>query len=234
MAENRENRPGHAGALREAYVDAESLDARAASWLEAIEPYTRRPFSEQPKTGRPTLLVMDMQRFFLEESAPAFLPAGAAVLPRVRELVESFRERRLPVIFTRHVDRSKDRSSPMVRWWSHGLAPDDPLAELTPGLRSDLYGTVLVKQQYSAFCGTRLEMLLRRFRASQVVVTGVMTHLCCESTARDAFMRGFEVLFVVDATATLNEVLHLSSIRGRSHGFAVPALTRSVICGLTR
>ena len=56
-----------------------------------------------------------------------------------------------------------------------------------------------------------------------------MTHLCCESTARDAFMHDHEVLFVVDATATDDEELHLGSLRALADGFAVLATTREVM-----
>ena len=56
-----------------------------------------------------------------------------------------------------------------------------------------------------------------------------MTHLCCESTARAAFMKDFEVYFVVDATATQYEELHLSSLRTLSDGFAVPVTTDHVL-----
>ena len=61
------------------------------------------------------------------------------------------------------------------------------------------------------------------------MICGVMTHLCCETTARDAFMRGFDVYFVMDATATCNEELHLSSLLTLSHGFAVMVETEEVL-----
>jgi bifunctional isochorismate lyase / aryl carrier protein len=51
-----------------------------------------------------------------------------------------------------------------------------------------------------------------------------MTHLCCETTARSAFMRGFEVFFTMDGTATYNEQLHRASLLTLSHGFALPVL----------
>ena len=46
-----------------------------------------------------------------------------------------------------------------------------------------------------------------------------MSHLCCETTSRDAFMKDFEVFFVVDANATYTEELHLGTLRAISHGF---------------
>jgi isochorismate hydrolase len=79
-----------------------------------------------------------------------------------------------------------------------------------------------------------MESALRAWGSTCVVVAGVMTHLCCESTARDAFMRGFDVVVAADGTATLNEALHVASLRGLSHGFAVPARVSELMEGLAR
>jgi len=59
-----------------------------------------------------------------------------------------------------------------------------------------------------------------------------MTHLCCESSARSAFMRGFEVLFTIDGTATYREDFHRAAILNLAHGFAHPVLTGEIIKGL--
>ena len=93
----------------------------------------------------------------------------------------------------------------MSPWW-HGdlIRPEDPLSEVSP--RFDVSkGKVVEKSRYDAFYQTQLEEALRGQKISQVVICGVMTHLCCETTARSAFMRGFEVFFTVDGTATQNE-----------------------------
>jgi isochorismate hydrolase len=80
------------------------------------------------------------------------------------------------------------------------------------------------KAQYDAFLNTDLEDTLHKLDITQVIISGVMTHLCCETTARSAFMRGFEVFFTVDGTATYNEELHRASLLTLSHGFAIPVL----------
>ena len=81
---------------------------------------------------------------------------------------------------------------------------------------------VIEKTQYDAFYSTKLEEVLCEQGVSQLVVTGVMAHLCVESTVRSAFVRGFEVFVPVDSIATYNMELHTGSLRGLSHGFAVP------------
>jgi isochorismate hydrolase len=200
--------------------------------MKQLEPLTRHPFTRDFLGARPMLVVLDMQRFFIDEDSPASLPAGRAILPRVQEMVEAFRALRRPVVFTCHEDRPRDTRGPMARWWGRLLLPDDTLTGLHPDLACGPGETLLVKHHYSAFFETRLEVLMRRLGVETCVIVGVMTHLCCESTARDAFMRGFNVVAVVDGMATLNEDLHLAALKSLVHGFAAPALTREVILGL--
>src|SRR4030042_1513571 len=81
-------------------------------------------------------------------------------------------------------------------------------------------GTLIQKSQYDAFYHTQLNELLHTSGVTQVVLCGVMTHLCCETTARSAFMHGFEVFFPVDGTATYNLAYHRASLLNLAHGFA--------------
>jgi isochorismate hydrolase len=56
-----------------------------------------------------------------------------------------------------------------------------------------------------------------------------MTHLCCETTARSAFMRGLQVFIAVDGTATYSEAFHRASLLNLSHGFALPVLVDEIL-----
>ncbi len=88
---------------------------------------------------------------------------------------------------------------------------------------------MVIKSQYDAFYKTNLLQLLKKDKVKQLVITGVMTNLCCETTARSAFIRGLEVFFVVDATATQNELMHRATVINLSYGFAVPVLSKDLI-----
>jgi isochorismate hydrolase len=85
------------------------------------------------------------------------------------------------------------------------------------------------KTRYDAFFDTPLESLLNEEEIHQVVIGGLMTHLCCETTARSAFMRGFEVFFLVDGTATYTEDFHRASLLNLAHGFATPILVAEIL-----
>jgi isochorismate hydrolase len=122
-----------------------------------------------------------------------------------------------------------EKSGIMDRWWNDALRNEDPQSEITVELLPLENDLIVRKTRYSAFIGTDLEEFLMIKMAKSVVICGVMTHLCCESTAREAFMKDFEVYFVVDGTAAQNEELHLSSLRTLSNGFAIPVTTSEII-----
>ena len=76
------------------------------------------------------------------------------------------------------------------------------------------------KNTYSAFHGTDLENKLRDLNITDLIIGGVMTNLCCETSARDAFVRDFRVFFLADGTSTISEDFHLSTLKNLGYGFA--------------
>ena len=75
--------------------------------------------------------------------------------------------------------------------------------------------------------------MLRDNGVRRIVISGVMTHLCCETTARSAFVRGFEVFFTVDGTASYTADFHRASLLNLAHGFAVPVLVSEILAALS-
>jgi bifunctional isochorismate lyase/aryl carrier protein len=61
-----------------------------------------------------------------------------------------------------------------------------------------------------------------------------MTNICCETTARSAFVRGFEVFFAIDGTATYSEEHHLATIMNFSYGFVIPILLDELFSVLSK
>ena len=62
-----------------------------------------------------------------------------------------------------------------------------------------------------------------------LVIGGVMTHLCCETTARSGFVKGYQIFFPVDTTATYNPNFHTATLRNLSHGFSVITTSEKLI-----
>lgn len=119
----------------------------------------------------------------------------------------------------------------MAVWWRELLSADNPLSRIDPRLEIK-NGITISKTRYDAFLDSPLEKLLREMNVRQLVICGVMTHLCCETTARSAFMRGFQVFFPVDGTATYNEAFHRASLLNLAHGFATPVLVQDILTSL--
>jgi len=210
---------------KEKYFTSESIGEKARDMLRDVSEIRKR-HSPAVSPADSALLVLDMQRYFLAEDSHAFIPAAAAILPGVARLIDSYSRRNLPIIFTRHLNTEADAGMMSV-WWNDLIEPGTPLSWIVPELNGDR-GEVIKKTQYDAFHGTDLERRLRDRGVRQVVICGVMTHLCCETTARAAFVRGFEVILAIDGTATYNEPLHRATLWHAAHGFAVPLLVEEI------
>lgn len=215
---------------KERYVTLETLPQQRRDWIEALGPYGRhRPL---PDLEQAALLVVDMQRFFADPSSHAVLPALPAILPGVLALARAFARAGRPVVLTRH--GSPDPSGPnlMHSFWRDTLVPGETRHRLLPELEALPAARILDKERYSAFAGTGLADELRARGCKSVVVCGVMTHLCVESTVRDAFMSDLLPVVPVDGCASVDETLHLGSLRAMAHGFAVPCTTLQLLQAL--
>lgn len=192
-----------------------------------IRQYKKSPFPFSYKDS--ALLVIDMQKYFLDELSHAYLPMAEAIVPKIMSLVKSYRARNLPIIFTRHALKKGENPGIMQRWWKDVIRDENKSSQIIDELKPFTRKGILRKTRYSAFWKTNLEKTLRTKKVKQLVITGVLTHLCCETTARDAFLRDFEVFFVIDGTATDNMDLHLSSLKTLSDGFAIPVTTKDIL-----
>lgn len=167
--------------------------------------------------GDSALLVMDMQNYFTDETSHAYVPAVESVFNPINKMLNLFRENGKEIIFTRHLN-TEENAGMLSRWWSD-VIKEGYMSYITDKLEIK-ESKVIVKTQYDAFYRTELENYLISRGIKKLIITGVLTHLCCETTARSAFVRGFEVFFPIDCTATYDETFHLATLRNLSHGFA--------------
>ncbi|PKA55032.1 hypothetical protein AXF42_Ash003669 [Apostasia shenzhenica] len=167
----------------------------------------------KPNPNSAALLVIDMQNYFSSMAEP--------ILPALRSTVDLCRAAGIPILYTRHRHRSPEDYGMLGEWWNGDLILDGtPGAELLSDIGRRDGDRVVEKCTYSAFEGTGLEETLRAIGVAEVIVTGVMTNLCCETTARDAFVKGFRVFFSTDATATSSRDLHEATLMNMAYGFA--------------
>lgn len=173
------------------------------------------------------LLVLDMQDYFISPESHAFIPSVPDLIPIILELAEEFEMHDLPVIYTRHLN-TKENARMMGRWWKDTITRENPLSEIH-NIFDTSWAGVIEKPQYDAFYNTGLDKLLQQLDVKTVVITGVMTNLCCETTARSAFVRGYRVLMPVNGTATMNMDLHRATTANLAHGFSKPVSVSSII-----
>ncbi|HMK92598.1 MAG TPA: isochorismatase family cysteine hydrolase [Thermoleophilia bacterium] len=150
------------------------------------------------------LLVIDVQREYFDPDGPAYVEHARDIVANVNRLVDAFRAEDLPLVFVRHAHPPDGSDAGRMGDFS---APDEedsfvegtPRVEFIPELHVEPGDVVVTKRRYSAFLGTDLEAVLRTARVRAVVICGLMTSFCCETTARDAHGRDYEVLFAADA-----------------------------------
>jgi bifunctional isochorismate lyase/aryl carrier protein len=213
--------------LKEKYYSLKTIEQQASRFAEGLAMFREKHKVATLKPKKAALLIIDMQDFFLNEKSHAFIPSMPAIIPKLKNLQDKFLTNNLPVFHTKHGNTTENIGQ-MLNWWGSFLAEDDPLSEIVAELKDTKVPTI-PKTQNDAFWQSDLEQRLKEKKdIKQVIIGGVMTHLCCESTARAAFTRGYEVFFLVDGTATYNKQFHFASLLNLAHGFAVQILNAEV------
>jgi isochorismate hydrolase len=194
--------------------------AEAPGLLEEIAPYNVHEMELNAPAA--ALLVVDMQNAFIHPDGPIYLPAGAAIVDKVAAVADAFRAAGRPVFYTRHAEDPAGGNAGMMALWWDDSSPKEGTWEsaIFEGLAPQPGDVVIPKIRYDAFVATDLEQRLRQTGVKDLAITGVMTNLCCESTARDAFMRDFRVFFAADGTAAPSLEFHRSSLLNLAYGFA--------------
>lgn len=211
--------------VRENYM----TENKISIWHNELERFIKHRELKPEDLHSSALLVIDMQNFFIEESSHAFIPSAGSIVPNINKLTGLYAELGLPVIFTRYAVAEADDVRTMERWWDDILMDGDPLSDLHSSISVPEQSRTVRKSTYDAFHGTGVKSFLEKRGVGTVVVTGVMTNLCCETSARSAFVNNFNVYFVIDANATMNEALHLSALKSIAHGFGVLTGTEELI-----
>lgn len=166
------------------------------------------------------LVVIDMQNIFMLPGMAVEVPTAREIVPNVNRLAAAVRAAGGTVAWVQMTLTGQAES------WSVFFAGDtrrSALEELTPGthahaLHADLDvcpgDLVVPKNRYSAFIqgSSRLDELLRARGIDTLVIAGTLTNVCCESSARDAMMLNYRVVFVSDANAAMSDADHNATL----------------------
>jgi nicotinamidase-related amidase len=205
-----------------------SLERELPAWLDALDDSPgRRPL---PSLSGARLLLLDLQRLFVDPASPAFLPAWPEVALRCAALRDAFRAAGRPVIHTLHANPAPDDAGVIGHFGGRPLRPDDPLAQPHPDWLAAPGEPTMHKRRYSPWWRTELDRLAPE--GSVLVVAGVTTHRCALAAAVEAASRDRLPVLVADACATRSSALQLAALRVVAHGFGHVATVREVIDAL--
>ena len=205
----------------EAFTE-ETIVARAHEQYES----GRAKIEIQP--GETALLVVDMvDEFVKPEWCPFWVPEATRQVPRIKAVIDAFREAGLPVVHLAYETTLRGLNFPTTEWVV-------PISEGFEGLEQELfqrvafYGPlqpegddlVVLKHCYSGFHGTELDLVLRSLGVKTVVIAGTMSNYCCGATAREAFWHSYGVVFGSDITSSDDEELHDAELKTLRRGYA--------------
>jgi nicotinamidase-related amidase len=215
----------------------------------AAQPY---PYRFEPRAT--ALIVIDMQRDFIEpggfgEALGNDVSRLGAIVPTVRALLDWARARPITVLHTREGHRpdladcppaKQRRGDPALRIGAKGpmgriLVDGEPGNDIVAALAPAAGEAVIVKPGKGAFWATPLDEMLRARGITHLILAGVTTEVCVQSTMREANDRGYECLLIEDATesyfpefkrATLEMVRAQGALVGWTAPFAALAAAR--------
>jgi len=155
------------------------------------------------------LLVVDAQKAYSLDDSDLKVNHVDAILKNINKVISWFKDRNLPVIYTRHMHESDGSDSGRM----FDFTGKNEKLQFVKGTKDVDYldgllklenGIEIIKTRYSIFIKTEFDKILKELNINKIVIVGFMTNFCCESTARDAHDRDYFVDFIIDATGTIN------------------------------
>jgi nicotinamidase-related amidase len=163
-----------------------------------------------------TLIVVDMLNDFINEDGLLYCgPTAAAIVPKVKELVEEVRKNEGATIYLadNHIENDKefDRFPKHCVRGTHGA---DIISELDALIHINAGEEILIpKTRYSGFFDTQLAMLLQRIDADDITVVGVCTSICVMDTVGGLANRDYKITVVKDAVADFDQEMHAMALK---------------------
>lgn len=186
------------------------------------------------------LINVDMQNVFVAGS-PISAPKGLDILKKINKLSSVLRKAGSTIIHTRHVIRQDGSNIGVMGDIMPGVKDgfmneNQKRTKLHPGLEVQGTDIIIEKPRFGAFTNTDLDLILKIREISTVIITGIATNICCETTAREAYGLNYQVLFVSDATCTFDmegckeKTLHAATCASLAFGFAEVLDYKKLVC----
>ncbi len=157
---------------------------------------------DQINSAKTVMIVVDMQNDFVAKGAKLQSAAAAAMVPKLASTLNFCREKGIRVIYTAHVHRRDGSDMGLYDDLYSPIADRSTLVdgtkgvEIFSGLAPAAGEHIIKKHRYSAFFGTDLDLILREWGITTVIISGTTTENCCHATARDAMFNNYKVVFL--------------------------------------
>ena len=143
------------------------------------------------------LLIIDVQNA-AEKRCVDF----AGLIGNLEKMINSCRERNIPVIYTQdYATEKRKRRLENMEWPAKGTEGHDIAARIAPR-KGDI---VIEKTEYSAFFGTNLDAALKKLRVNRLLLAGLQAHICVQCTSADAYYLGYDVVAVRECITSTDE-----------------------------
>jgi ureidoacrylate peracid hydrolase len=199
--------------------------------VDMVDEELGKKIAKQLRPGKTALIVVDVQNDFCHNQG--VFGKGNFNLSHVEKAVNNLlsfinqcRQYNLPIIFVRTVHSSWTDSESWIGRLE-GAAREMPIC------RPESWGVefykvkprtgdfIVTKHRFSGFVGTDLDLVLRSKGIETLLMTGVATNVCVETTARDGFNRDYRIILVEDCCAAFSEEEHASTITNMSKYFGM-------------
>jgi ureidoacrylate peracid hydrolase len=173
------------------------------------------------------IVMVDMQNMYLEQDRrdlygwPSIWDFDR-VVQECADLLAGARAQSIPIIYTRQVSRADGADmTPSARRLLATLPdasaavdtkPDGWASEILDAVAPQQGDIVIQKLRWDAFFGTELDNILRNLGAQRLIVAGLQTNVCIETTARTALMKNYDVAVPEDAVSTDGHALHVNAL----------------------
>ncbi len=214
--------------MKEKYFTNINIDTLAGKLLDEAKSYAGKDSELTLNKDGYALLVLDMQDYFLRQNSNAFVPSAPAVIPKINSLIELFEHKKLPIFFSQHIN-SNENAGMMGKWWNKLISNKNELSNLSDLLTIPNGSIIFQKSQYDAFHNTALNDKLKAKDIDTLIICGVMTNLCVETTVRSSFVHGYSTVLPLDATAAYNYNYHRATALNLAFGFSHITLTKDII-----
>lgn len=191
--------------------------------------------------GRCALLVIDVQNDFCHVEGALGrrgydLSMNPEMVPRLLRLIQEAKEASIPVLYIRLARKTEGEWPAMDRLFRAQFGEDYIRVAVEGTWGVDYYGglhpepgdIVITKPRYGAFAETELEAVLRGLGVQSLILTGVATNVCVESTAREGFMRDYDVVVVSDCCASVSRARHEATLENIALHFGWVATAEEV------